>query len=164
MLICEQGYTQKKSFIIAQSPMKNTLNDFVKMLYQRECGVVVMLCGCEEGGVEMCAQYWPSSVGRSTKYGDLVVSTTKIDKAREGLIKRTITIKRPKVKKSQCYFDYFSTFNLQSSSVREVIQLQIESWSCANTHSNPKELIDSINQITETQTNSKVNHIVVHGR
>ena len=36
-----------------------TVKDFIKMLYERECGVVVMLCGCEEGGMEMCAQYWP---------------------------------------------------------------------------------------------------------
>ena len=45
-----QGYKQRKDFIIAQSPMVTTAKDFVKMLYERECGVVVMLCGCEEGG------------------------------------------------------------------------------------------------------------------
>ena len=38
-----------------------TAGEFVKMLYERECGVVVMLCGCEEGGVEMCTQYWPTT-------------------------------------------------------------------------------------------------------
>ena len=35
--------------------MLNTLRDFVKMLYERECGVLVMLFGCEEGGVELCS-------------------------------------------------------------------------------------------------------------
>ena len=67
------------------------------MLYERECGVVVMLCGCEEGGMEVCAQYWPTSVGRSLKFGELLVSTVKIN-ARKGLIKRMLTIKNPKVK------------------------------------------------------------------
>ena len=37
--------------------MATTVRDFVKMLYKRECDVVVMLCVCEEGGVEVCAQY-----------------------------------------------------------------------------------------------------------
>ena len=49
-----QGYKQRKDFIIAQSPMTTTARDFVKMLYERECGVVVMLCRYEEGGVEVC--------------------------------------------------------------------------------------------------------------
>ena len=47
--------------------MESTVRDFVKMMYERECGVVVMLCGCEEGGVEMCAQYWPTSAGTTMK-------------------------------------------------------------------------------------------------
>ena len=66
-------YKQKKGFIIAQSPMLSTLRDFVKMLYEKERGVVVMLCGCEEGGVEMCAHYWPTSAGTMMLYGEFLV-------------------------------------------------------------------------------------------
>jgi len=39
----EQGYKQYKEFIIAQAPMQFTCRDFWKMIYERECGVVVML-------------------------------------------------------------------------------------------------------------------------
>ena len=39
----EQGYKQQKRFIIAQAPMKSTCRDFWKMVYERECGVIVML-------------------------------------------------------------------------------------------------------------------------
>ena len=45
-----QGYKHKKAFIIAQSPMENTVKDFWKMIVERECTAVVMLCGFEEDG------------------------------------------------------------------------------------------------------------------
>ena len=86
-----QSYKRKRNFIIAQSPIINTARDFIKMLYERECGVVVMLCGCEEGGVEMCAQYWPMSAGTMMKYGEFMVSTVNV-KNIEGGTQRNITI------------------------------------------------------------------------
>jgi len=43
-----QGYKQYKGFIIAQAPMQFTCRDFWKMIYERECGVVVMLSDLEE--------------------------------------------------------------------------------------------------------------------
>ena len=92
-----QGYKQKKGFIIAQNPMENTVRDFVKMIYERECGVVVMLCGCEEGEVEMCAQYWPTSAGTMMKYGEFLVSTVNINANNDGYTLRVMTITDPKV-------------------------------------------------------------------
>ena len=71
--------------------MLSTVGDFVKMLYERECGVVVMLCGCEEGGVEMCAQYWPTTTDTTTKHEELLVSTVKVTE-RDGITQRLITI------------------------------------------------------------------------
>ena len=76
--------------------MENTARDFVKMLYQRECGVVVMLCGCEEGGVEMCAQYWPTSAGITMKYGELLVSNVSTSTS-DDVTKRILPISDPKV-------------------------------------------------------------------
>ena len=95
-----QGYKQRKGFIISQSPMVTTARDFIKMLYERECGVVVMLCGCEEGGVELCAQYWPSTAGNNImmKYGEFMVSTVSITDTNNGFIQRAITITDPKVR------------------------------------------------------------------
>ena len=45
-----QGYKQYKGFIIAQAPMQFTCRDFWKMIYERECGVVVMLSDLVENG------------------------------------------------------------------------------------------------------------------
>ena len=66
------------------------------MLYERECGVVVMLCGCEEGGVEVCAQYWPEGEGTTLQHGEMLVSTEKETKT-DGIIQRVITITDSKV-------------------------------------------------------------------
>ena len=45
-----QGYKQQKGFIIAQAPIKSTCRDFWKMVYERECGVIVMLSDLVENG------------------------------------------------------------------------------------------------------------------
>ena len=46
----EQGYKQRRGFIIAQAPMKSTCRDFWKMVNERECGVIVMLSDLVENG------------------------------------------------------------------------------------------------------------------
>ena len=58
------------------------------MLYERECGV---LCACEERGVEMCAQYWPTLVGTTAKYGKFSVTSESIDENKE-IIQRALSI------------------------------------------------------------------------
>ena len=45
-----QGYKQQRAYIIAQSPMESTARDFWKMVTDRKCGVIVMLCQLEEDG------------------------------------------------------------------------------------------------------------------
>ena len=53
-VIYAQGYKQQRAFIIAQSPMESTARDFWKMVYDRKCGVIVMLCDLVEGGKVLC--------------------------------------------------------------------------------------------------------------
>ena len=43
-----QGYHEKRAFIIAQSPMENTVRDFWKMIVDYKVSAIVMLCGLEE--------------------------------------------------------------------------------------------------------------------
>ena len=38
-----QGYKQKKAYIIAEGPMESTTRNMWKLIYDRKCGVVVML-------------------------------------------------------------------------------------------------------------------------
>ena len=39
-----QGYKQNRSFIVAQSPMENTVRDFWRMIFNQRCATIVMLC------------------------------------------------------------------------------------------------------------------------
>ena len=45
-----QGYKQDKAFIVAQSPMQSTIRDFWKMIHERQCATIVMLCEIMEDG------------------------------------------------------------------------------------------------------------------
>ena len=56
-----QGYKQQRAFIIAQSPMQSTAADFWKMIHDRKCGVIVMLCDpVENGQVGGAKGYYPT--------------------------------------------------------------------------------------------------------
>ena len=111
-LLMTQGYKQKKGFIIAENPMESTVSTFVRMLHERECGVVVMLCGSEEGGMDICAPYWTTtSFGTATKHGEFTVSTESI-KQKGDITQRVITISDTKVwcmKYSHCTVMYSRT-------------------------------------------------------
>ena len=54
-------YRQKHAFIISQGPMEKTCRDFWKMVYERECGVIVMLSGLVEGGRVRISLSYPGS-------------------------------------------------------------------------------------------------------
>lgn len=48
VVVLTQGYKEQRKFIVAQSPLPNTSRDFWKMVYERNCGSIVMLCGMTE--------------------------------------------------------------------------------------------------------------------
>jgi len=45
-----KGYKQYKGFIVTQAPMENTCQDFWKMVFERGCGLIVMLSDLVENG------------------------------------------------------------------------------------------------------------------
>ena len=49
--ISMQGYKQKKVYIIAEGPMESTTRNMWKLIYDRKCGVVVMLSDLLEDGM-----------------------------------------------------------------------------------------------------------------
>ena len=49
-LYCEQGYKQKDAYIATQGPLKNTVEDLWKMMWEYQCGCIVMLCQLMEDG------------------------------------------------------------------------------------------------------------------
>lgn len=45
-----QGYNSKKEFIAAQGPLPNTVQDFWRMIWEKDIYAVVMLTKCVEQG------------------------------------------------------------------------------------------------------------------
>jgi len=48
----------ENSFISAQAPLKNTIDDFWTMCFDYDINTVIMLCNLEEKGKEKCVEYW----------------------------------------------------------------------------------------------------------
>ncbi len=69
------GYLQRKEFICTQGPLVATTEDFWLMVWQENCGAVVMLCQLLENGRPKCAAYWNPVAGRSFKAGEFVIDT-----------------------------------------------------------------------------------------
>ena len=67
-----QGYKHKKAFIIAQAPhQERSCNEFWKIVYQYNCGTIVMLSQLIEYNQQVCCPYWPKA--GSEVYGDYSV-------------------------------------------------------------------------------------------
>lgn len=49
-------------FICTQGPTDDTLVDFWHMVFEERCSCIVMLCRCQEEGVDKCAEYFPARV------------------------------------------------------------------------------------------------------
>ncbi|XP_052005244.1 receptor-type tyrosine-protein phosphatase eta [Xyrauchen texanus] len=56
------GYSSKKEFIAAQGPLPCTVNDFWRMIWEKNVHTVVMLTKCNEQGRVKCEEYWPSEM------------------------------------------------------------------------------------------------------
>ncbi|XP_017160574.1 receptor-type tyrosine-protein phosphatase eta isoform X6 [Poecilia reticulata] len=67
------GYLSRKEFIAAQGPLPATVNEFWRMIWEKNVQTLVMLTRCNEQGRVKCEQYW----GPGTKYyEDIIVTTT----------------------------------------------------------------------------------------
>ncbi|XP_077085178.1 receptor-type tyrosine-protein phosphatase eta isoform X2 [Siphateles boraxobius] len=67
------GYTSKKEFIAAQGPLPCTVNDFWRLIWEKNVHTIVMLTKCNEQGRVKCEEYWPADLKR---FNNLTVMTT----------------------------------------------------------------------------------------
>ncbi|XP_053386433.1 receptor-type tyrosine-protein phosphatase kappa-like [Mercenaria mercenaria] len=85
------GYEKSNKFILAQTPLPNTVEDFVFMLYQEKCPCIV--CLDEENIKDKTVGYYLPHANKASKVGHFQV-TCKTCNSTEDIVVRELTILR----------------------------------------------------------------------
>ncbi|XP_071118953.1 receptor-type tyrosine-protein phosphatase mu-like isoform X3 [Haliotis cracherodii] len=71
------GYHKPRAYIAAQGPIKPTINDIWRMVWQENSKTLIMLTNATETGKKKCEQYWPDD--GCEQYGNISVQLLGTD-------------------------------------------------------------------------------------
>ncbi|KAJ2087766.1 hypothetical protein IW140_004436 [Coemansia sp. RSA 1813] len=93
------SYFDGPLYIATQGPLRDTVYDFWKMVWEHRTKVIIMLTQEFEGGRSKCHHYWPNKVGETSMYGDLRVEwqAEAMHPDDNSIVSRRLCISRPSV-------------------------------------------------------------------
>ncbi|XP_010210513.1 PREDICTED: receptor-type tyrosine-protein phosphatase V-like, partial [Tinamus guttatus] len=80
------GYTSQQEFIASQGPLKKTIEDFWRLVWEQNVCNIIMLTVCMENGRVLCDHYWPSE-SAPVSYGQVQVHLLKQSSSEEWTIR-----------------------------------------------------------------------------
>ncbi|CAB1315433.1 unnamed protein product [Coregonus sp. 'balchen'] len=137
-----KGYRQKDSYMASQGPLRHTIEDFWRMIWEWRSCSIVMLTELEERGQEKCAQYWPSD-------GVMVCGDISIE------------LKKEEESESYTVRDLLVTNNRENKA-RTVRQFHFHGWPEVGIPSDGKGMINIIAAVQKQQQQSGNHPITVH--
>ncbi|KPA81628.1 putative tyrosine specific protein phosphatase [Leptomonas pyrrhocoris] len=128
-------------YIATQAPMKNTVLDFWRMVYENDCAFIVMLCAVKENGKGKSETYW---LRRGETYDMGLVSVTVVaENAREDLVHRRLLLRSVR------------------GDEKEVYQMQYVAWPDQGVPESSATLMEIIQAIAKSPRSTQ-SPIVVH--
>jgi netrin-G3 ligand len=70
------GYMKPRAYIATQGPLRNTVEDFWRLVWEQQSYIIVMLTNVQERGKEKCAEYWP--LGEMECFGNIDISLESV--------------------------------------------------------------------------------------
>ncbi|XP_065834466.1 receptor-type tyrosine-protein phosphatase delta-like [Oscarella lobularis] len=129
------GYKQRHAFIATQGPLKDTEQDFWKMIWEHESKIIVMLTKLSERGQEKCHKYWPD--GKPARYGTFVIEPLS------------------EQRKSDCILRQFKLTNTTDGMARTICQYQYVGWPENRSPVSGRALIDLIGEVQKLQEKTR---------
>ncbi|KAJ8040290.1 Receptor-type tyrosine-protein phosphatase epsilon [Holothuria leucospilota] len=95
-----------REFIMTQTPLSSTVEDFWRLVYDYECTTIVML-NTVDGSDKTVVQYWPEGAHGSARYGLMTVECTSTTKS-DSCVHSQFQMSHKKVKKKSVSVDHFA--------------------------------------------------------